>query len=66
MTRMAPTLLNKIRRMLDERAFSIDLSETRIPELFEKLIGSKIEEIHDVMKKLQCNQQIDDAEERPK
>ena len=58
MTRIAPNLLNKIQTMLDDRTFGGVLSETRMEALFEKLIGSKIEGIHDEMKKLQCNQQV--------
>ena len=45
--------------MLNDRTFGGVLSETRMEALFETLIGSNIEEIHDEMKKLQYNQQID-------
>ena len=59
MTRIAPTLLNKIQAMLDDRTFGGVLSETRMEALFEKLIGSNTEGLHVEMKKLQCNQLVD-------
>ena len=39
-------------KMLDDRTFGGVLSETRMEALIEKLIGSKIEGIHDEMREL--------------
>ena len=52
MAKIAPSLLNEIQKMLDDRAFGGVLSETRMEALIEKLIGSKIEGIHDEMREL--------------
>ena len=52
MAKIAPSLLKEIQKMLDDRTFGGVLSETRMEALIEKLIGSKIEGIHDEMREL--------------
>ena len=59
MAKIAPSLLNEIQKMLDDRTFGGVLSEKRMEGLIEKLIGSKIEGIHDEMRKLGSNSQKD-------
>jgi hypothetical protein len=57
MAKIAPYLLKEIQKMLDDSTFGGVLSETRMKALIEKLIGSKIEGIHDEMRKLGSNSQ---------
>ena len=52
MTKIMPSLLKEIQKMLDDRTFGGVLSEKRMEGLIEKLIGSKIEGIHDEMREL--------------
>ena len=52
MAKIAPSLLKEIQKMLDDRSFGGVLSETRMEALIETLTGSKIEGIHDEMRKL--------------
>jgi hypothetical protein len=59
MAKVAPSLLREIQKMLDDRTFGGVLSETRMEALIEKLIGSKIEGIHDDLRKLGSNLQKD-------
>jgi hypothetical protein len=62
MAKIASSLLNEIQKMLDDRTFGGVLSETRMETLIKKLIGSKIEGIHDDLRKLGSNpQQISDS-----
>jgi hypothetical protein len=57
MVKFAPSLLNEIQNMLDDKTFGGVLSEARMEALIEKLIGLKIEGIHDEMRKLGSNPQ---------
>ena len=59
MTNITPTLLQVIHTILDDQTFGDVLFQTRIEALLEKLFGSKIEGIHDEMRKLQSNKQSD-------
>ena len=57
MAKIAPSRLKETQKLLDDRSFGGVLSETRMETLIEKLIGSKIEGIHDKMMKLGGNPQ---------
>ena len=57
LAKIAQSLLKEIHKMLDHLTFGGVLSETRIEALIEKLIRSKIEGIHEEMRKLGGNPQ---------